>query len=235
MKGFSFHNGVEYRISIEGERWTQGSAVELEVATRAGQPVLVTLAEGNERKIKAKDPEAFTGIDSREGTGPSFKARFELPVNVRITDKSGSLYLLYGDPGKLANLKLSIDPHPWFGEICDLLVRHYRFSLKSTIMGKKGKVELKLEPSGAKEWASLTHLFVLLSLEKDSLELTLEFHRTVVNALKPGLVAEKASGSFHRSLPLAGIVHDFNQRLNSDAVVASLDSLIEEYRSRGWL
>ncbi|NDG83763.1 MAG: hypothetical protein EBX52_01845 [Proteobacteria bacterium] len=235
MKGFSVQNGVEFRIVLEGERWTQGGTVAIEVTSRPGQPLKVAIAEGSERKIKAKDASAFAEIESRDGAGPSLKTQFELPRNSRITDKSGSLYVLYGDPGKPANLKLIVDPHPWFGEICEVLVRHYRFSLKSTSMGKKGKVELKLEPSGAKEWASLTHLIASLSLEEDALELTLEFHRTVVNALKPGLTAEKAVGKFHRSLPVAEIIHSFNQRLNPEAVILSLDAMMEEYRSRGWL
>jgi hypothetical protein len=235
MKGFSIQNGIEYRIGIEGERWTQGAGVELEVTTRAGQPVCVLIAEGSEKKIKAKDPGAFAVIESREGTGPSLKARFDLPRNARITDKTGSLYVLYGEPASLANLKLCVEPHPWFGEIRDVLTHHYRFALKTTAMGKSGKVEFKFEPSGASEWASLTHLLMKLSLEETDLNLTLEFHRTVINALKPGLSGEKASGSFQRSVPLADLIHGFNQRLNPEAAIACLDGVIEEYRSRGWL
>ncbi len=238
MKGFSIQGGTEYRITVAGERWNQGDSLSIEIGTASAAPVFVAIAEGTDKKIRAKSEDSFEILESREGDGPGFKTVFTLAGNARITDKSGSLYLLYGNPGAketLANLKLSIAPHPVFLDVCDLMTGHFRFALKNTAMGKSGRVEFKFEPSGAKEWASLSHLFLRIRTENDSIELELLFHRTVINALKPGLAAEKTSRSFQRTIPTGDIVHGFNGRLNSEAAKAVLESIFSEYREQSWL
>jgi hypothetical protein len=235
MKGFSIQNGIEFKISLEGEHWAQSSQIQVEVSTLSGQRIRVSLAEGNEKKVKAKDANAFTVIETQEGIGPSFKTHFAVPKNARITDKSGSLFLLYGNQDPLANLKLIIDPHPLLIEIRDVLIRHFRFALKATTTGKKSRVEFKFEPSGAKEWASLSHLFARFSQETSGIHLELEFHRTIINALKPGLAAEKVSRCFQREMPQREIVHDFNQRLNSEVVISILQEVFQDYQNQSWL
>jgi len=235
MKGISIQNGVEFKVSVEGERWSQGSQVHVEIQTQAQQKIRLALAEGNEKKLKAKDPNAFSVLETQDGTGPSLKTQFTIPLHARITDKSGSLFLLYGNPDSLANLRLTIEPNPLFAEIRDVLIRQFRFALKTTAMGKKSFVEFKFEPSGAKEWASLSHLFVRMNTDESVIHLELEFHRTVINALKPGLTAEKTSRTFHRELSHRNVVHDFNQRLNSEAVATILEGIFAEYQNQSWL
>ena len=235
MKGISIQNGVEFKVTVEGERWSQGSNIQLEVFTHSSHPIWVALAEGHEKKLKAKDPNAFSVLASQDGVGPHLKAQFTVPKNARITDKSGSLFILYGNQNTLAHLKLTIDPHPLFIEIRDILIRQFRFALKTVVMGKKSVVEFKFEPSGAKEWASLSHLITRMSTDDSHVHLEIEFHRTVINALKPGLSAEKASRSFRCELPRRDVIHDFNQRLNSDAVTLVLEQIFAEYQNQSWL
>jgi hypothetical protein len=238
MKGFSVQNGTEYRILVEGERWNQGDVLDVEIRSAESAPVLVAVAEGQDRKIRAKSADAFEVLESREGAGPVFRTRFELQEDARITDKSGSLYLLYGNPesgASLASLKLTVEPHPVLSGIRDLLTHHFRFALKSASTGKSSCVEFKLEPSGAKEWASLSQLLARLRMGKETIELELVFHRTVINALKPGLAGEKISRGFQRSVPSKDLIHGFNGRLDTEAAIQVLESVFSEYREQSWL
>ncbi len=96
MKGFSVQGGMEYRVNVSGEKWNQGDALEVEIRTADQARIFIAVAEGNDKKIRSKSEDAFEILESKEGSGPGLTARFRLPENSRITDKSGSLYLLYG-------------------------------------------------------------------------------------------------------------------------------------------
>jgi ribosomal protein S13 len=159
-----------------------------------------------------------------------------VPIDARITDKSGSLYAIYGvgnPPANPANLRLQIEPHLHIRDLSEVLTHHFRFTLKSTSMGKKQEVELKFEPSGSKEWASLETLTVSARLMKTELQLKFLFQRKEINALKSALTAQSVKKTIEKSFSLNDIIHDFNQRLNKEIVTAGLDSIFEEYRAQG--
>ena len=301
MKGTSFHNGVEFKVTIEGESWQQGQAISgglqrvvrgnpqsgvssggvsggatpasggetHATANPAGQtsgnalaagggaisagggsplpggnpspqPPLqsrVILAESTERKIKNKSADAFKILG--EAVAENATAwKFTIPRDARITDKAGSLYILYGsgeDPHSLAQLRLNIIPHHYLQDFVELMRTQLRFALKKMTAAKKGWVEVELTPPASKDWAQLDHLILRLQLTVDTIETQFHFHRAEVDAMKAGLTTKLTLREIELSLPIADYVHDFNDRLNKDASEAAVNDVIEEYRSLGWL
>jgi hypothetical protein len=235
MKGFTVQNGNEIRLEIEGERWFQGDSVKMRLDAKKEAHLFLGLAVGTEKKIKAKSEDAFQILESSEMNALSLSKEFQLPVDARITDKSGSLYAIYGignPPATLASLRLQVDPHPHIRDLVEVLTHHYRFTAKTFVMGKKQEVEIKLEPSGAKEWASLESLTLLARLDGSKLHLKFQFQRKEINAMKTALTAQSVTRTLEKAFGLNEIIHDFNQRLNKEKMILAMDALIEEYRSQ---
>jgi hypothetical protein len=74
--------------------------------------VCLFLASGSEKRIKTKSPDAFEILESIKSATSPLKQHLTPPVDVRITDKTGSLYLLYGLAGypHQAQLRLQVEP-----------------------------------------------------------------------------------------------------------------------------
>src|SRR5690606_11357678 len=71
MKGTFFQDSLEYRLVVEGESWHQGSLLSgtLQVRNHASSPASlsdlnVSLADGIEKKVKAKAEDAFSVLAS---------------------------------------------------------------------------------------------------------------------------------------------------------------------------
>ena len=242
MKGLSFQNGIEYKINIEGESWSQGDAVTLTLESKTPSSLRFFLAEALERKVKAKDPKAFKPLETFTSEASPLTQTIQLPLNARITDKSGGLYIVYGKHDeadtaleKMGQLRLNIIPHLLIRDLTDVFTAHFRFALKTTHAGKNDEVELKLEPSGSKEWASLEQLLVRLTVTEETIEANFQFDRNEVDPSKGGLSSKSVRREMDRTWALAEIVHDFNQRLNKEVAIAAIDSVFEEYRSINWL
>jgi hypothetical protein len=238
MKGFSAQSGKEYRVTIVGEQFSQGSTLSVQLDSNHDGALSLILCEGNERKIKNKSKDAFKKISEQTASGTKLQHSFSLDLNSRITDKSGSLYLLYGNadhPESLANLKLTITPHPIYSELIEVFTHEYRFALKNSSMGKKGDVEFKLEPSGAKEWASLDQLTVCLKQAPSTIEALLVFDRTQINPNQTKLATQSLTQEFQRSIPTADCLHAFNGRVNKDYMVSVFDQVFLQYRDQNWL
>ena len=235
MKGFTVQNGIELRIEVEGEHWVQGSRVKMQLQTKREAHLFLGLAVGSEKKIKARTEDAFQIVESIDSTGLNLSKEFQLPIDARITDKSGSLYAVYGigtPPATLASLRLHINPHPIIQDLVEVLTHHYRFTAKSSAMGKKQEVEIKLEPPGAKEWASLESLDLLARLDESRLHLKFLFRRREINAMKTALTAQTVKRTMEKAFDLSNIIHDFNRRLNKERMILGMEALIEEYRSQ---
>jgi hypothetical protein len=236
MKGFSVQDGNELRIEIEGERWSQGDRIRVRLQSKREAHLFLGLASGFEKRIKTKSEEAFEIHEQIELKHSMIEKEFLLPNDARITDKAGSLYALYGignPPATLSSLRLQIEPHPHIRDLAEVLTHHFRFTLKSTSMGKKQEVELKFEPSGSKEWASLETLTISARLLKTELELKFLFQRKEINALNTAFTAQSVKKTIEKNFALNELIHDFNQRLNKESVTAGLDLVFEEYRSQG--
>ena len=236
MKGFSVQDGNELRIEIEGERWSQGDRIRVRLQSKREAHLFLGLASGFEKKIKTKSEDAFEIHEQIELNHTTIEKEFLIPIDARITDKTGSLYALYGignPPASLANLRLQIDPHLHIRDLSEIFTHHFRFTLNSTSMGKNQEVELKFEPSGSKEWASLESMTVSARLLNAELQLKFLFQRKEINALKSALTSQSVKKAIEKNFALNEVIHDFNQRLNKENVTAGLDLVFEEYRSQG--
>jgi hypothetical protein len=238
MKGMSFQNGVEFRITIEGESWTPGSTIQGRIESKPVAKGQVYLAEGIDKKVKTKSADAFVILQEKDLTTAPYDWSFDLPIDSRISDKSGSLYLLYGhgeNLEKLGQLRLNILPQPMITDLVDLLCTHFRFALKSYGAGKSGMTEVKLDPPSSKDWAMLEGLTLLCKSQASTLDCKFQFLRNEVDATKGGLSTKNVKRDIQRSWGTRQIIHDFNQRLNKDVMTAEIDKVIAEYRNAGWL
>jgi len=239
MKGLSFQTGVEYKIHIDGESWPQGAPITMSLESKPAAPLTLILAEGVDKKVKAKTPDAFTALEAFSSDDSSLQQTIILPLNARISDKSGSLYILYGKKDepleKLGQLRLNVVPHPHISDLIDVMTSHFRFALKTLSATKKSEVEIKLDPSGSKEWASLEQLLLRTQITDSALEVVFQFHRNEVDPSKGTLATKSVKREFQRSWNLNEIVHDFNQRLNKEVVTGAIENVIAEYRAAGWL
>ncbi len=238
MKGLSFQNGIEYRIVIEGETWPQGEKLTGRLEAKSPTKLFVALAEARDKKVKDKDAKAFKIIEPLNAEASPLDWNFQLPLNARISDNTGSLYIVYGadhTPEKLAHLRLNIQPHLLLRDTIDLFTHHYRFALKNTVAGKDQWVEFKLDPPDSKDWNFLEQLILQLQLNEDTIDANFIFYRKEVDAMKAGLSTKITKREIEQSWNRKLIVHDFNQRLNKDQVALMVDAAFTEYRQAGWL
>jgi len=239
MKGISFQNGVEYKITILGEQWQQGDTLsgELKITSKnsqSGAPktgalkARVLLVETTERKLKSKSNDAFEIIHEAKVDGDGTSWTFSLPLNSRISDKAGCICVLYGaqeDLHALGILKLNIVPHHYFRDLIELMRTEFRYALKSLSAGKNGWV-----------LANLENLTLALKQTQETIDAKFEFARTRVDAMKAGLQTKIEKQEIARSWKTKEFVHDFNDRINKDVATDSIQNVISEYQSgSGWL
>lgn len=240
MKATSFQNGIEFKIHVEGEQWSQGDLIRgtCEAISRHPNtetpPVLVRLAYGIDKKVKAKNEDAFEVLE--KATGPDWK--FQLPLTAAVSEKSGSYYLLYGSSENLSSmgaLRLTVLPHPLLVELTEVITTQFRFRLKSTSSGKNDFTEFKFDPPSSQDWALLDQLLLDLKIENDSISAQFNFKRNEVDPTKVGLSTKKTVRTLKASWSVPALTHSFNGRLNKDAAEAMITQVMTEYRSKGWL
>ena len=244
MKGISFQDGVEFKVTIQGETWQQGEDLSGSLEATVKNPdvalgeMRVILAETTDRKLKLKSVDGFHVLAEASSATSPLAWSFKLPIDARISDKPGSLFILYGsrvDKHALGMLRLAILPHHYIHDLIEIMRTEFRFALKNLTAGKGNFVEAKLEPSGSKEWAQLEELILAVKVTDETIETKFIFNRNAVDAMKAGLQTKIEKREIERSWGLKEFVHDFNGRLNKDAATLAIQNVISEYRSAGWL
>jgi hypothetical protein len=244
MKGMSFQNGVEFKLNLDGESWQQGGTLSGSLDLNLRNPGAslpeprVLLVETTDRKLKAKSADAFQVLAEHRGLEAVKSFQFALPPTARISDKAGSLYVLYGSGDQLLSLgllRLNVLPHHYVQDWMDLLRTQFRFALKKLSHGKKGFVEAEFDPPSAKEWAQLDTLNVHFKWEPPKLISNWVFNRAEVDGLKAGLQTKITRREVNREHQCTDLVHGFNDRLNKDAAETVVNAVIEEYRGQGWV
>jgi hypothetical protein len=238
MKGMSFQNGVEFRITIEGESWNQGTTIKGRIESKPAAKAQILLAEGLDKKVKAKSPDAFVILEEAQSAPAPYDWSFTLPIDCRISDKTGSLYILYGhgeNIEKLGQLRLNLLPSPVLTDLVDLMSTHFRFVLKSWSAGKSSVTEAKMDPPSGKDWTMLEGLTVLFKNSSEGVDCKFQFQRKEIDATKGGLASKSVKREVSRHWKFKQITHDFNQRLNKDIMTAELEKVFAEYREAGWL
>ena len=112
MRSTFFDRPLEYQLLTAKEEWLQGEPIEGKLSIRnmneervGTSTIDVLLAYGNFRKIKAGEENCWSVLHleniqkdlSLEGNQQlTYDWRLNLPSDAPITDKSGSLFLLFG-------------------------------------------------------------------------------------------------------------------------------------------
>lgn len=183
MKGTYFQKPFEFQLSVEGESWRQGTAIRgiLVIKNHGAEPlplagVRVSLAHGRASRVKQKAQGALkilasVSVDESLKLPPGAEERlpwgFQLDRNAPITDKSSSLYLLYGPAAvsrvkaesgdQVGLLRLVVEPDSLFEDFLRAFQIQHHCVVKSRQAGK-GSVDVKLVPPESKGFAAIDHL-----------------------------------------------------------------------------
>jgi hypothetical protein len=235
MKGTVFQKEVEVKIEAQGESWRPGDTVQGQywIKNHSSVPydasqVEVALCHGDEKAVKAKEEGAFDfysspisspgSIVSQELSGP-FAFQFPLPLHAPVTDKKSSLYLVYGKKENRAGmLRLTVLMHPHIEDALLAVETAHRFVRKSVNAGKKGWVDVKLDPPDGKEYSMVEQLVLSFFLTRETLKMEAEFTVKTVDGMVAGLKFKKEKKNFEMEWPVSELLHSFNQRVNKEKV-----------------
>lgn len=249
MKGITFQKSLEIQIVTQGESWKQGDPFEgvMKVKNRGASAVSleefhVHLAYGVDKKVKSKDASAFTILETADlNVSGVLDANAETPelkwvLNAEaqtalITDKTGSLYLLYGfgsDLSAFGSLLLTVHPRLHFEELSEVLEASHRFVRKLVKNSKDGVIEMKFVPPSGREHASIDHLMLGLKLTPDHhIDATFCFTLKKLDAAAGGGI-KKVKKAVHRDFSPSEFIQTFTQRLDKDKVEHVLSEVFQE-------
>jgi len=239
-----FKDGLEFKFEVNGERWLQGATIEGELFLKNHRPEVfetkklnVRLCWGDFKKVKTRDAKAFTPLSSTElstseilnsGEEKSWKWSIKLEDNCPISEKNGSLYLLFGDEVQQlgGDLQLNIDPKEVYKEIIKLMENFLRFKMKD-ISSKKGLVTAKFAPPLSKDFSSVDSLLMSFALEQQELKLHYEFKvkRVTLGATNTDLKMAKDVSQLEQKLdPKRYLI---GKSLDQDFVLKQLQAAID--------
>lgn len=247
MKGTFFQKPFEFRSVINGESWHQGDTVNgtLEIknhdsAAIALTDINVSLAYGDSKKVHQKENDAFSILTSipvttQQPLAPQGTEKldweFKLERNCPITDKSGSLYLLYGPKTTGVNtgqLQLNVLPVAYILEFLKILQIEFKFVVRF-MKSSKNYVDVKLVPPSSKTFASMNHVNIQFRYKEDNLEIRYIFNVNEVN--KNGLA--KVKREFEQSFaPNEYLLH--NNRLNHEKMQQTIEDVLKRLGSGNW-
>lgn len=241
MRGVSVQKGNEVRIQVDGETWAQGATVSGSVEVRGAKfpenaKYRVILAHGLERKVKEKLADAFTVLDEKtlEQNNSAQKFEFSLPLNAMVTDKTTSLYLLYGlneGLNELGSLRLTVIPHQHIQDAIDAISVTHRFVVKAITAGKKGQVEVKFTPPSAKEFTLMKEAWADFTLTEKELLLEVTLNLEEIDTVAAGLKMKKTKKSFESVFAMGDLLHSFNQRVNKTVIEKNWQEILEQSKS----
>ena len=192
MKGFFFQHPLEYHLNVAGEDWEQGAILNGSLRVKNSenkatscQELQLLLAYGVFKKIKAKEPQAWTELQSRvlaenidfdPEEEKVFNWTFELATDYQITDKSGSLFLLYGGESIYSQGKIDVKLKllPMLQSFIQTFESQFRFQKKYE-KSKQKFTEVKLVPPDSREYAALDFVVCLLRIHESIMEIQYVF------------------------------------------------------------
>lgn len=242
MKGSFFQKPFEYRLVVEGETWAQGETLRgsLEARLHGGSDPLpklrLQLANGELKKVRAKDPAAFEPVHSIALAPKSFGEPVEWSIPTRldfpITDSGSSLFLLYGredEPAQsLGQLQLNLVPAPVIQEFIRIFTIRFRFVLKTLKAGKKGSVEAKLTPPAGSALSNLEFAAVKFSFAAEDLNVAYSFQVKTVDATSASsLTFKKAKRETQQDFQKSSYLTP-SGRFDDDAFEAGIREALKE-------
>ena len=210
MRSTFFDRPLEYQLLTAKEEWLQGEPIEGKLSIRnmndervSTNAIDVLLAYGNFRKVKAGGESCWNVLHQEsiqknlclEGNQQlTYDWQFNLPSDAPITDKSGSLFLLFGgedvlDRGGRLNVRTKM--MELLQSFLQTFTTQFQFIQKS-FKHKGGWTEVQLDPpTGSREFPNLEHVMCYLRMVDQNLELK---YRCKIKTLKKDGESMKVRG-----------------------------------------
>lgn len=210
MRGLFIQRSLEFRLDVQGDTFEQGQPVACTLKVVNRGPTAVTLisptlslALGDLKAVKAKDPVAFEPIEQAElerdvelapGAELAMQHTFNLGVNAPIAEKSRSPYLLYGDSDDvtaLGQLPLAVTPHKYLRTIFDTLTTVFSFIPKGE-SSKNGWTTVALKPPDSRSMSFVDQLALSARFVNEDLEVSFLFSVKKLDASQTKVGVKKA-------------------------------------------
>ncbi|MGZ3809988.1 MAG: hypothetical protein ACXVCE_18030 [Bacteriovorax sp.] len=249
MKGTIFLKPLEYNIEAVGEKWRQGDKIKgtLAIKNHSAEKLelphlVVALCEGNYKKIKAKDKNAWKLLANAKLeehislNGPIEKNcpfEFTLPQDCPVTDKGGSIYLAFfdqGDTWPAGHIELVIGPKQVISQILEIFENFLRFKVVQ-IKSVKGMVEVKLSPPSSRELSTIDSLVLSISEIDKNLTMNYLFNMRVLDMAGASLQAQKKTKEMEQKFSSKQYLI-YGESLNQEFVLESINSVINEVKPK---
>ncbi|RZO48667.1 MAG: hypothetical protein EVA80_00825 [Proteobacteria bacterium] len=210
MRSTFFDRPLEYQLLTAKEEWLQGEPIAGKLTIRnmneekvVTSTVDVLLAYGNFKKVKAgvencwevlhrENIQKDLSLDGNQQL--TFEWRFNLPSDAPITDKSGSMFLLFGGEDVLdrgGRLDVPTKMMELLQSFLQTFSTQFQFVQKSPKY-KDGWTEVQLDPPiGSREFPNLEHVMCYLRMVDENLELK---YRCKIKTLKKDGESMKVRG-----------------------------------------
>lgn len=248
MKGTFVQNEVEFNLDVNGETWRQGQMVmgRLTIKNTGSQSLAngdcgVRLAWRDQKKLKAKDTKAYQIVESKlmeedvpAGKSATLRWRFHLKPDCPITEKRGSLHLLFGqgeDGFELGQLELQVSPLLIIDELFKIYENFFRFKLKET-KTTKGQIEAKFVPPSSKEFATLEGMTLLVFIQDQHLNLNYKFAIKKIESVERNVTFRKDSKEHNQVLTPQEYLLD-KDAIHLDQMRTKIDQVLDLVRTKG--
>lgn len=249
MKATIFVKPLEYNLNADGEKWRQGDLIKGSLIIRNHSadnfllPCLkVSLAAGSFKKVKLKDSRQWdylfeTTVADRITLGAQeekeFLWNFKLPENCPITDKNGTVYLMFNDqddswPKGL--LELGIEPKLVMKQFLEIFENFLRFKVVQTKFSK-GMVEIKLNPPSSREFSHIESLVLRMKEIDKILDLEYNFNLQVFDATAGPMVVQKKIRKIEQKFT-SKEYYIYGDSPNHDFIKTSIEAVIKEAAPR---
>lgn len=248
MKGTIFLKPLEYNVEAMGERWRQGDKIKGTLtiknhsADKIDLPFLkIKLAEGNYKKIKAKDAKAWntlteTNLSEALSVGPSaehnFTFEFTIPETSPVTDKNGSLYLAFfdkEDAQPAGNIELVIEPKQTIQFVLQVFENFARFKVKEIKNGKKS-VEVKLMPPASREASNIDSLILSLAESEKTLSMNYLFNLRGIDMSSGTMQTQKKTKEIEQKF--SSKQYMMYDSPNQDFILTSIQTALNEVKPK---
>jgi hypothetical protein len=212
MRSTFFDRPLEYQLLTAKEEWLQGESIAGKLTIRnmneekvVTSTVDVLLAYGNFKKVKAGVKNCWEVLHRENiqkdlslngNQQSSFEWRLNLPSDAPITDKSGSMFLLFGGEDVLdrgGRLDVPIKMKELLQSFLQTFSTQFQFVQRSSKF-KDGWTEVQLDPpTGSREFPNLEHVMCYLRMLDEKLELK---YRCKIKTLKKDGESMKVRGKY---------------------------------------
>ncbi|RLA61029.1 MAG: hypothetical protein DRQ89_11935 [Epsilonproteobacteria bacterium] len=248
MKGTFFQRPLELTLNINGESWKQGDTINgnLSVKNHGTESVSlkdfgVILSFGAVKKIKIKDPKAFTFLGEQifkvsEITGGSeieLPFSFSLAEDAPISEKSAAFYILCGykeKPFENGMLEVHVLPCEIITNLFQVFENLLRFKVKA-LKNKKDCIEATITVPTGKEYSSVQQLKVLVKMTGDKLNIDFNFKLKKIS-FENGVMSTKDETLQVKRLLTPKEYLIYGDAFNQDKVFKLLQEVIEDVKVR---